>query len=144
MTEIETFLRRHQIVGVDSNVLIALIESHPTYRIEAEKVFKGFGKYHNEVWFSVITIPEVLIHPLRKGRPEVATDYERRLFNSPFSFAEISLTTARTASALGGQYNLRVADALILASLLEHQITGFITAEKIFKRIKEIEILAIS
>lgn len=144
MTGLHNFLKRHAKVGIDSNIFIAFVEAHTGYGAQAKAVFEGVGEYNNEAWTSAITIPELLIKPQREGRAQIVRDYEQLLFNSPFSFAKIELTTARRAAFIGGQYSLKVIDALHIASLLDVGVTGFVTADNDFKRVKDLEVFIIT
>ncbi len=140
---IQQFVRRHARVGVDTNIVIAIVEAHLHYGDQARNVFKLFNQHGTEVWISVTTIPEVLIKPVSKKAYEIVRDYEHILFDGLFSFAPISLVTARQAALTGGVYNLHAADSLILASLIEQGVTGFITADQDFKNVTDLEILLI-
>lgn len=137
------FLKRHHKIGFDNNILIALVEGNPTYGKKVLETFEQIEITGNEVWTSVITIPEVLIHPLRQNLYDIANLYESKFEEPDLHIAEINLLTSRYASRLGARYKLDTKDALILASLIEVGVTGFITADKDFERVKEIDVLII-
>lgn len=141
--QLKPFLRRHTKIGFDSNVLIVLVEPNIEYGKIVRAIFESLDILNKEIWTSVLTIPEVLIKPMRDRKSEIVVQYEKVLYNSPFSFAEVRLATSRTATLLGAHYNLASHDALILASLMEAGITGFITADKDFKGVQEVEVLLV-
>ncbi len=143
MAQIDEFLKRHSSVGFDANVLIGLIEANAEYGKTAKAVFQAFGRHNNRVWTSVITVPEVLSKPISQAAQKVVRDYEEQLYSSPILFAEITLSIARTAALFGGQYKLKVRDALHVASLIAYGVTGFITADKDFKSIEELEVFLV-
>lgn len=143
MTQIDAFLKRHSSVGFDANILIGLIEANLEYGKAARGIFQAFERHNNRVWTSVITIPEVLSKPISQGAQNVVRDYEERLYSSPILFAEVTLSIARTASSLGGQYKLKVRDALHIASLMAYGATGFITADKDFESITDLEVFLV-
>ena len=70
--EIDHFLLAHYIIGIDSNILIALIETNTDYSASAKQLFRLIEKHNNQVWFSVVTIPEVMKNRLKqKTKPSL-------------------------------------------------------------------------
>lgn len=137
-------MARHHKIGLDSNILIAIVEANPHYGEQARIVFNRFQHYGNQIWISAITIPEVLIKPIEKRAKKILTDYENLLFSGAFLYAPITLATARQAAYIGGASHLHAADSLILASFLESGVTGFVTADKGFQSVNDMEILLIT
>ncbi len=74
--EIDRFLLENHIVGIDSNVLIALIETNANYSASAKQLFRQIKKHNNQVWFSAITIPEVMKKPLETKKQTIIKKYE--------------------------------------------------------------------
>ncbi|MDF5727568.1 MAG: hypothetical protein PUP92_05895 [Rhizonema sp. PD38] len=62
---------------------------------------------------SVVTIPEVLVYPLRQGNAALAQQYRDILFNSQgLTTMEVVPVIAEIAAQLRADYNLRTPDAI--------------------------------
>lgn len=144
MIGIDSFLQKHTKVGVDSNIIIAVVENSKEYGQEAIRAIRGIEKNNNEVWLCTMSITELLIKPISLRLFNVVESYKGLLFYGLFNFAPIRERTSLTAAELGAKYNLKVVDSIIITSLLENGVTGFITADKDFKLIEEIDTLILS
>ena len=63
---------RGTTVGLDTGPLISYIEEHPAYLPKIKPFFEAAARGDFRIVTSFITLVEVLIHPLREGRPELA------------------------------------------------------------------------
>ncbi|HEX9961610.1 MAG TPA: PIN domain-containing protein [Pyrinomonadaceae bacterium] len=91
---------------------------------------------------SVISLCEVLIHPLRNQNLNLKQRYLDILQNSPNFFTKsINSATAQTAASLRAKYNLRTPDALQIATALENGCDAFLCNDKDLKRVTELKIL---
>lgn len=133
-----SFLSRHRRIGLDSNVLIFLIERNSDFARSIDDIFLGVNR--QQFWLSIVAIPEVLIKPIVGDRKALVEKYKEMLGEVDFLFAELTVSTGYLAAELGGRYNLGSRDALHIACLLENGVTGFITADKSLERIKELEV----
>lgn len=140
---ISEFLKRHRIIGLDSNILILWVERHPAYVEQLRLLFRNFDEFGTVPWVSAIAIPEVLTKPLRERKLEVVNDYEELIFGRQFSIAEIDRFVARRSALVGAIYNLKPRDSLHVASVLDAGATGFVTADRDFTLVKEPEVLMI-
>lgn len=136
----DNFFHRHQRIGLDSNIIIALVEDNPTLSDQIEDIFTSMVVSRHQIWLSVIGVTEVLIKPTTLKNALLKRQYEDLLFSGQFSFADVSLEVSRKAAEL----NLKVRDALHVASLIEAGVTGFITADKGIKSTKELEVFALT
>lgn len=69
-------------VGLDSAPLIYFIEDHPSYGAELEPFFGMVEAGRIRVVTSVITLVEVLVHPIRRGDTKLAQEYREVLLGS--------------------------------------------------------------
>lgn len=90
---------------------------------------------------SVITIPEVLIRPIRMKQESLHNQYKQLVFGGRFELAPITQTVAEHAATIGGHSKLQTLDALIVASLIEAGATGFVTADQDFSSVDELDVL---
>jgi len=139
MPAVSDFLAGHKRVGVDANVVIALVEKNLDFREQIKEIFALADDIGSEIWISAIGVTEILIKPTQTKNFALQHQYELALFSGRFSFAPISLEAARRAAS----FDLKVRDALHIASLLEAGVTGFVTADRAIKSIKGLEVLTL-
>ena len=70
---------RGSIVGLDTSPLIYLIERHPDRAAKLKPFFAAAERREFRVVTSLVTLLEVLVHPLRKGREDLAREYRHIL-----------------------------------------------------------------
>ena len=138
------FVRRHRVIGLDTNVLIAHFEQAALYAKTASRLLQEFETTNARGMLSVITIPEVLIRPIRLKNDSLRDQYERLVFGGRFELAPITQSVAEHAAVIGGRSKLQTLDALIVASLIEAGATGFVTADQDFKHVTELDVLVLS
>src|ERR1035438_5453343 len=77
---------------------------------------------------SFVTLIEVLVHPLREGRPELAEEYRNILLHSPALTAiPLDEGIAEEAAGLRARHNLRTPDAIQLATAIRSGASWFLT-----------------
>jgi predicted nucleic acid-binding protein len=94
---------------------------------------------------SVLTLQEVLVHPLRQDRSDLATKYKEILTNSlNISLLEIGPAIAERAAALRARYQwLRAPDAFQIATGLESCAELAITNDSKWKSVTEIPVVTL-
>lgn len=115
-------------VGLDTSPLIYYIEEHPAFLPKIKPFFEAAARGDFRVVTSFITLIEVLVHPLREGRPELAEEYRNILLQS----AEITAIPldegiAEEAANLRAGHNLRTPDAIQLATAIRSGASSFLT-----------------
>jgi len=74
---------RGSTVGLDTGPLIYYIEEHPGFLAKIKPFFEAAERSEFRMVTSFVTLIEVLVHPLREGRPELAEEYRNILLHSP-------------------------------------------------------------
>jgi len=74
---------RGKTVGLDTAPLIYFIEQSPRRIEKLRPFFAAAGREHFRLTTSVITLLEVLVHPLRNGRFDLVRAYRDILLRSP-------------------------------------------------------------
>ncbi|MBW4608280.1 MAG: PIN domain-containing protein [Hassallia sp. WJT32-NPBG1] len=115
------------IVGLDTAPLIYFIEENPTYLEITDAFFEAMFRGEFMVVTSVITIPEVLVYPLRQGNITLAQQYRDILFNSQVTTIEVVSNIAETAAQLRANYNLKTPDAIQMATAINEGASFFLT-----------------
>lgn len=102
-----------QIVGLDTAPLIYFIEQNETYLEMMRLFFRALNRGEFRVITSVVTLPEVLVYPLRQRNTILAQQYREILFNSEGLITlPVSEDIAEVASQLRAVHNLRTPDAI--------------------------------
>ncbi len=137
-------LLRGTVVGLDTAPLIYLIEASPTYLPIVRPFFEALDRGEFRVATSVLTLTEVLVHPLRRRDKGLADQYRRILLHAahittiPFS-GEI----AEKAAELRAENGLRPPDAIQVATALHAGASSFLTNDRQLARLTSITVLVL-
>jgi predicted nucleic acid-binding protein len=136
-------LNEHSLVGIDTGVFIAQLEAHPRYLPVTHSLFDAVERGLIEALTSVITLMELTVHPWRKQEAAVARQYEALLVHFPhLRMVDVSRDIARMAAQLRAEYDLRPADGLQVATVLQQGGTALVTNRRQFTRLADrLEIL---
>jgi predicted nucleic acid-binding protein len=124
--------------------LIYYVEENPTYLAKMNAIIEAIEDNPIEAISSVITLTEVLTHPLRLGHARLVREYRDILLNSKeFRLLPITPRIAESAADLRARYNLRTPDALHVASSIDARCNAFLTNDVGIKRVTEISVLVL-
>lgn len=120
-----------QTVGLDTAPLIYFIEEHPLYLPTVAPFFDALAQGRLRAVTSVVTLLEVLVHPLRYGREELAQQYRDILYNAEgLTVFPLTDTIAEEAAVLRAAHNLRTPDAIQLATAKHMGASLFLTNDR--------------
>jgi len=144
MKRLQDFLKNHPVIGLDTSVFIYHLEDHPRYSSLTEIVFSGLEKGLNKGVTSYLTLLEILTKPKAEGLLQIARDYEYYLTTFPnLTFYEMGLDVARKAADLRALERIKAPDAIQVSTAMLYGATAFLTNDRIFERIKGINILVL-
>lgn len=124
--------------------LIYYVEENPSYLAKMNAIIDAIEGNPIEAISSVITLTEVLTHPLRHGHTRLVQEYRDILLNSKeFHLLPITPRIAESAADLRARYNLRTPDALHVAASIDARCDAFLTNDAGVKRITEIVVLVL-
>jgi hypothetical protein len=107
---------RGSTVGLDTGPLIYYIEEHPIFLAKIKPFFAAAERNEFRIVTSFVTLIEVLVHPLREGRPDLAEEYRNILLQSAALTAipldEGIARTLRAPSPQGPLYRMSPRQAL--------------------------------
>ena len=90
---------------------------------------------------SIISLTEILTLPKRKNNIILVRDYKETLSNYPnFEFINVDWEIADFASGIRAKYNFGTPDSIQIATAICTGASYFLTADKNFKKMKEIKI----
>ena len=142
MKRLQDILKTHPVIGLDTSLFIYHLEDHPRYAPLTEIIFSALEKGANKGVSSWLTLMEILVKPKTEGLLQAARDYEYYLTTFPnLTFYEMDLEVAKKASDLRATERNKAPDAIQIATALLYGATAFITNDKIFERIKGIDVL---
>lgn len=134
-------LRLHSTIAADTMVFIYYLQDISPYGGLLQPFFEAWesGTHHGVT--SVITLLEILVQPLRAGRPEVAIDYREALADLPhLELVPVDGRLAERAARMRASHGLSVPDAIQIATALEAQATVFLTNDRCLRKIRGIEV----
>mgnify|MGYP005862833909 CR=1 FL=1 len=143
--DLNTIIRNHRRIMIDTAPIIYFIEENPTYGPIMESMIVAATDKERVLMTSVITLVEVLTHPLRMNKPEIAEKYRTVLVDSKnIIMYPIDTLVAERAAELRARHQLKTPDALQIAVSLENNATLFITNDKHIKKVEDIEVIVLS
>lgn len=108
---------RGKVVALDTAPLIYFIEGHPAYAAKPRAFFAAAERGELRIVTSLITLLEVLVHPLRDGREDLAREYRQILLNSNgISVLPLDPEIVEIAARLRALHNAKTPDAIQLAT----------------------------
>jgi len=131
-----------KIIFLDTAPLIYFIEGHSLHQEKLVRLFELGDKGELSFITSTITLLEVLVKPLREGRPEIADQYRRILTNATaIEIKDTTISIAEQAAILRAKYGIRTPDAIQLASSIDAAADIFLTNDVRLRSIREISVV---
>jgi predicted nucleic acid-binding protein len=132
-------------VAFDSAPLIYYIEEHTDYLTLADELFDAIDQGQTRGLTSVLTLLEVLVKPLRDGRPDLADAYRQLLTNSAnLQLHAVDVAISERAAQLRAQHRwLRTPDAIQIATALARDAEVLVTNDERWRQLGEIEVLVL-
>jgi predicted nucleic acid-binding protein len=132
------------IVGLDSAPLIYFIEENPTYLEMTDAFFEAIMRGEFKLVTSVVTLPEVLVYPLRQGNTILAQQYRDILFDAEgLTTIQVSPDIAEVAAQLRAIHNLRTPDAIQMATAIFEGASFFVTNDARLPSLPGLEVLVL-
>jgi len=119
---------RGQVVGLDTAPLIYYVERNSAYRDMLRLFFQAVDRGEFALITSVVTLLEVLVHPVRIGNKKLVGQYRDILFNSQgLSTVVLSSAIAEEAARLRAFHKLHTPDAIQMATAINASASYFLT-----------------
>ena len=138
---LDGFLERHRRIALDTGVVIYAVEANPKYFDLAGLIF-NWVQMEGSAVTSTVTMTEALVRPYRLGDIEAVDKFYAFLLTYPhLEWVQPTLNIAARAAQIRAEYNLRTPDALQAATAITTGVTGLISNEIAFRRIKLLNVL---
>ena len=132
------------IVGLDTAPLIYLIEESSTYLPIVRPFFEAVDRGDIHVVTSILTLTEVLVHPLRHGNKQLADSYRRILLQANhITTVPVTEAIAQQAAQLRAVDGLRTPDAIQVATAVQAGASFFLTNDRALSRLTSVKVLAL-
>lgn len=132
------------VVGLDSAPLIYFIEQNAAYLEMMRLFFRALNQGEFRAVTSVVTLPEVLVYPLRQGNTTLAQQYRDILFNAEgLTTIQVSPDIAEVAAQLRAIHNLRTPDAVQMATAICEGASFFLTNDARLPSLPGLEVLVL-
>lgn len=119
---------RGSVVGFDTMPLIYYIEENRNYLEVVDPFFEAIDRGEFKVVTSIITLLEVLVHPVRNGDVILAQRYRDLLFDTEgLSTMILDRTIAEEAARLRASHNIRTPDSIQMATAISEGASFFLT-----------------
>ncbi|HSV97003.1 MAG TPA: PIN domain-containing protein [Spirochaetota bacterium] len=143
--DLNTIIHNHRRIMIDTAPIIYFIEENPAYGPFMESMIVAATDKECVLMTSVITLVEVLTHPLRMNKLDIAEKYRTVLVDSKnIIMYPIDTLVAERAAELRARHQLKTPDALQIAVSLENNATLFITNDNHIKKVEDIEVIVLS
>ncbi len=132
------------LVTIDTAPVIYLLEDNPDFLKKFLPLFERIENGALTGVISVVTLSEILSGPLRNGNEILADHYYRALTASQnWRVKEMDAELSFIAARIRSKYNLKLPDAIQVATAIQSQSFALITHDRDFKSLQEIKILGI-
>lgn len=136
MEQFRRELAKHSLIALDSSIFIYHFEANPAYLPLTELILSTIADGTCRGIISTITIMELTVWPWKQNRGDVARQYELLLANFPnLTIVDVSRDVARKAAQLRALYNVRPADALLVATGLINGTTAWVSNDSQLRRL---------
>ncbi len=142
---ISDLLHNSQTIALDTNLFIYVFEQQPVYGEKAKALLEQVEDWIISAIASAVSLTEILVKPIREGNLTLEKQYKLLFSHFPnLSILPVNHMVAERAACLRVKYNMKIPDALILASALAANAKLFITNDQRLEAVKEITCIPIS
>lgn len=129
-------------IYIETAPLIYYVEENPRYLAPMDTIINAIEQSNLVAMSSVITLTEVLSHPIKLGNHRLEQQYQDILVNGEsFQLISVNIQIAQEAARLRARYGLRTPDAIHVASALYAQCQAFLTNDKAITKVNELRVL---
>lgn len=142
---LETAFQGVTKVFLDTAPVIYYIEATVAYAELVQGIFQRFASQQVQAVTSPVTLAECLIVPVRLGQLQRQQDFIEFLTNTEeIYFMPINAEVGKRSAEMRSRYNLKLPDALQMATALEAGCDAFLTNDVALKRVAELKVLTIA
>jgi predicted nucleic acid-binding protein len=130
---------------LDSAPVIYFIDANPGYLSVMDSIFDRLNSEQIRAVTSPVTLAECLVLPIRQNDSEKQQIFVDILTSrGTADFIKTDTVIAQCAAEIRVRYNLKLPDALQIATAIESNCEAFLTNDAQLKRVMELRVLVIS
>jgi predicted nucleic acid-binding protein len=142
LDQLDSFLRRHRRLTIDTSVFIYHVQANPRYLPATDRIFAWLERPSTIAVTSCISMTELLVQPIREGNEGRIGEFFALLTRYPhLEWVPASLQIAALAARFRSEHRLRTPDALQAATAVYSSATALITNDAAFRRLSEFQVL---
>jgi predicted nucleic acid-binding protein len=127
---------------IDTAPLIYFIEGNKKYQEVLDRFFKSNQQGLSILYSSVLTLTELLVHPMKLNREDLVQKYELILTQSQyFELIPLDVEIAKLASKLRVKYGLKTPDAIQIATSIQVGCDFFLTNDLGLRKVTEVKVI---
>ena len=131
-----------EVIGLDTPLFIYLLEDHPRYARRASRILELVRSGKATGVFSAIGMIEILTGPKKRGRGDLAAQYEHHLRNFPnLSVVGLNERIVWIASDLRAKYGITTPDSIHIATAIDFGAGKFVTNDRPLAKVKEMRVV---
>jgi predicted nucleic acid-binding protein len=135
---------RGSVVALDTAPLIYFIEANPAYLPFVRPFFEAVDRGEFQLVTSVVTLAEVLVHPMRHGDHDLADHYRRILLHANHvTTLPVWGSIAEDAARLRARHGMRTPDAIQMATALSAGASSFLTNDSRFPSLASLKMIVL-
>ncbi|MGL5939546.1 MAG: type II toxin-antitoxin system VapC family toxin [Waterburya sp.] len=142
--KIENVFQAISQVFLDTAPVIYYVEATEGFTEIIREVFRLLAEENFHAVTSPVTLAECLIVPVKMKQIEFQQAFIDLLTNSEeIAFTITDSEISKLAAEIRVKYNLKLPDALQIATALQTRCDAFLTNDKVLKRVKELRVLVL-
>jgi predicted nucleic acid-binding protein len=144
LSELDSFLGRHERIALDTSVFIYHLESNPRYVQPTELIFGWLENPTHRAVTSTITMAELLVRPYRMLDQRGVDSFYALLSTYPnLEWIAPDLQIASLAARIRAASQLKIPDALQAATAVRERAAAILTNDPTFERVAEVRALVL-
>ncbi len=128
------------LILVDSAPIIYTLEARARFAARFAPLFQRHADGEIALAVTTVTIAEVLTGPLRAGEEALARRYRAVL--EAWQVVGLTCDVAESAARIRGKYNLKLPDAIQVASALSINAAALVTHDRDFTKVRGLRIMS--
>lgn len=135
---------RGETIGLDTAPLIYFIEENPTCLERVSAFFEALDRGDFGAVPSMVTLIEVLVHPLRRNDAALARRYQDILLSAKgLIILPLSQEVAEGAARLRAAHHIRTPDAIQISTAIDAGASFFLTNDSRLPSLPNLQVLVL-
>ncbi|NET91135.1 MAG: PIN domain-containing protein [Kamptonema sp. SIO1D9] len=131
-------------IFLDTAPVVYYVENHPRFADGVEGVIKKLDSKELQGIISPVTLAECLVYPLKSQDEKIQQEFvDFLLRHQSIKMIEIDTGISLSSARLRAKYNLKLLDALQVATAIRSGCEALLTNDDQFRRVSELQVLMV-